>query len=333
MKRMLHCAVVLAAAWSPVSSPLAQAPAAAASLSVPRDTFNTWMERLSNTGRWGAQDQLGTLNLITAAKRRAAAQSVRDGVPVSLANDLVAGPDPNAFLPFRLGVSVYRFDSTTVAAIDSIALLAHGYAFSHIDALSHFAVRDRLYNGVPRDQLAPDGARTLGVEAMRAGVIARGVIVDVPRLKRLAYLPPGTAVTVADLEAWERQHRVRIESGDVVLIRTGRAARSEATGPWQVGDDASGPHPSVALWLKERGVAALGSDVANEASPSVVPGVATPMHLLAIVAMGMPLMDNLNLEDVAREAAARSRPTFLFVVAPLRIRGGTGSPVNPLAVF
>lgn len=333
MKRMLRWILVLAAASFPASSPRAQATAAGASLAIPRDTFNVWMTRLSNAGRWGTQDQLGTLNLITAAKRRAAAQSVRDGVPVSLANDLVAGPDPNAFLPFRLRVAVNRLDSTTMAAIDSMALLAHGYAFSHIDALSHFAVRDRLYNDVPRDQLAPEGARSLGVEAMRAGIVTRGVIVDIPRLKRLDYLPPGTAVTIADLEAWERQHRIRIERGDVVLIRTGRAARSEAMGPWRVSDDASGPHPSVALWLKERGVAALGSDVANEASPSVVSGVATPMHLLAIVSMGMPLMDNLNLEDVAREAVARSRPTFQFIAAPLRIRGGTGSPVNPLAVF
>lgn len=145
MKPMLRYVVVLAATSLPASGPRAQAPVAAASLMVPRDTFD--------------------------------------------------GPDPNAFHPFRLGVVVSRLDSTTVAAIDSIALLAHGYAFSHIDALSHVAFRERLYNVMPRDQLAPEGARTLGVEAMRGGIVTRGVIVDIPRLKRLAYMPAGTAVT------------------------------------------------------------------------------------------------------------------------------------------
>jgi kynurenine formamidase len=332
MKRTTWCAVVVAASLIPVLRPFAQAPAAAP-LSVPRDTFNAWMTRLSNAGRWGAQDELGTLNLITAEKRRVAAQSVRDGISISLASDLVAGPDPNAWLPFHLRVAVFPLDSTTSAAIDTITLFAHGYAFSHVDALSHFVYQDRLYNGFARDQLAPEGARKLGIEVMQAGIVTRGVIVDIPRLKGVEYLQPGLAVTAGDLEQWERQHRMRIEAGDVVLIRTGRAARTEATGPWLVRNDASGPHPSLALWLKERGVAALGSDVANEASPSVVPGVPRPMHLLAIVAMGMPLMDNLNLEQLAREAASRSRPTFLFFAAPLRIRGGTGSPVNPLALF
>ena len=300
---------------------------------VPRDTFNTWMARLSNAGRWGAQDELGTLNLITPAKRRAAAQSVRDGITISLASDLVAGPEPNAISPFRLRVAVNRFDSTTSLAIDSIAILAHGFAFSHLDALSHFIFRGQLYNGVASTQLSSDGARRLGIETMRTGIVSRGVIVDIPRLKGIPFLPAATSVTPADLDAWERQFQIRIEPGDVLLIRTGRAARLAAAGPWLVATDASGPHPSIALWLKERGVAALGSDVANEAFPSVVPGVAAPLHLLAIVALGLPLMDNLNLEELASEAATRSRPTFLFVASPLRIKGGTGSPINPIAVF
>lgn len=325
--------VMAAACCAPAAIALPQGERTGAVQTVPRDTFNAWMAQLSNAGRWGAQDQLGTLNLITPAKRRAAAQSVRDGVSISLASDLVADADPNAFLPFRLRVAVIPFDTTTVAAIDSITLLAHGYAFSHIDALSHFAFHDRLYNRFARDALAPDGARTLGIQVMGSGIVTRGVIVDIPRLRGVPYLRPGDAVTVADLEAWERQHRVRIEPGDVMVIRTGRAPRAAAAGPWLVANDASGPHPSVARWLRTRGVAALGSDVANEASPSVVSGIPTPLHLLAIVAMGMPLMDNLNLEELAREAASRSRATFLFVAAPLRIRGGTGSPVNPIAIF
>jgi kynurenine formamidase len=291
------------------------------------------MARLSNAGRWGDQDQLGTLNLITPAKRRAAAQSVREGISISLASDLVAGPDSNAIRPMRFGLAVSRFDSTTSAAVDSIALLAHGYVYSHVDALSHFLFRDRMYNGFGRDQLTPDGAKKLGIDAMQGGIIARGVLVDVPQLRGVPYLANGDAVTPEDLDLWEKRHGVRIEAGDVVLIRTGRGARVAATGAWRVVANAAGPHPALAAWLRARDVAALGRDVANEVAPSVVPGIANPMHLLSLIALGMPLLDDLDLEAVAKVAMARSRPTFLFVGAPLRIRGATGSPLNPLAIF
>jgi kynurenine formamidase len=309
------------------------APAASQGPSVPRETFDGWMTRLSNAGRWGPDDQLGTLNLITPAKRRAAALLVRDGVTVSLAGDVVPGPDPNAIAPFRLGVGVFPLDSTTMAPIDSFTIMAHGYAYSHLDALAHFIANGRLYNGVTRDQIHPEGAAKLGIEQMRAGIVTRGVIIDIPRFKGVPYLDPGAVITTADLETWERRHRVRVGQGDVVLIRVGRAERTKATGPWTVVSGTAGPHPSIALWLRERGVAVLGSDVANERYPSLVPGIVNPMHNLTIAAMGLPLLDDLDLEAVAREAATRSRPTFLFMAGPLRIRGGTGSPVNPIAVF
>lgn len=325
---MLRLTVAAAFLTPLLASPVTPQPAR-----VPRDTFIVWMTRLSNAGRWGARDQLGTLNLITPEKRRAAAQSVRDGVSISLAADLVAGPDSDAISPMRFALAVVQFDSTTSAAIDSVALLAHGYVYSHIDALAHFVFRNQMYNGFRVDELRPEGARKLGVEAMQAGIVSRGIIVDIPRLRGVPYLGNGDAVTPGDLERWEQSTGVRIEAGDVVLIRTGRWARAEATGRWRLVDNAAGPHPSLAAWLRARGVAALGSDVANEVAPSVVPGVANPMHLLGIVAMGMPLMDDLDLEAVAKEAAARSRPTFLFVGAPVRVRGGTGAPLNPLAIF
>jgi len=311
----------------------AQTPASAGPAQVPRDTLVAWMSRLSNAGRLGAQDQLGTLNLITPAKRRAAAQSVRDGVSISLASDLVAGPDSNALSPMRFGLLVSQVDSLSFAAVDTVAFLIHGYAYSHIDALSHFLVQGQMYNGVGRDQLTPQGAKRLGIEAMQSGIVTRGVLIDVPRLRGVPFLANGDAVTPADLELWEKRNGTRIEAGDVVLIRTGRGARVRASGPWRVELNASGAHPSLAAWLKSRDVAALGSDVANEVAPSVVRGVADPMHLLSIIALGMPLMDDLDLERLANEAVARSRPTFLFVASPLRIRGGTGSPLNPLAIF
>lgn len=328
--RSLSSAVLLSLLAS--SASVGQTPVPVPML-IPRDTFVAWMSRLSNAGRWGAMDQLGTLNLITPAKRRAAAQGVRDGMSISLARDLVAGPDSNAIRPMRFGLIVSRMDSTTTAALDSVVLLAHGYVYSHMDALSHFLFRDRMYNDFAREQLVPEGAKKLGIEVMQAGIVTRGVLIDVPRLRGVPYLSNGDAVMPADLELWEKRSGVRIEAGDVVLIRTGRGARVDATGPWRVVANAAGPHPSLAAWLKSRDVAALGSDVANEVAPSLVPGFDNPMHLLSLIAMGMPLMDDLDLENLAKESAARSRPTFLFVAAPLRVRGGTGSPVNPLAIF
>ena len=328
MKRSAWCIAVLAASWFPAVRLLAQTPMAPTPLPVPRDTFDAWMARLSNAGRWGAEDELGTLNLITPAKRRAAAQSVRDGVTVSLAREVAAGRDSTTLFPFRLRAYSRPFDSTITAAVDSLSVNAHGLTRTHLDALAHIAYRGRFYNGVALDQLAPGGARRLGLEAMQRGIVTRGVLVDLPRLRGVEYLPPGTTVTPADLEQWERQHRVRVEAGDVLLIRVGHGAPGAAAAA-----PASGPHPSLAVWLRERGVAALGSDGGNEAAPSAVRGLSISLHALAVAAMGMPLLDNLDLEEVAREAAARGRPTFLFVAAPPRIRGATGTLINPLAVF
>ena len=300
---------------------------------IARATYDEWMRQVSNAGRWGAADELGTLNLITPAKRSQAAQSVRDGVTISLAHDLVAGANPNAIQPLQLEFTVNPADSIVTWAVDELTLMAHGWAYTHVDALAHSVYRGLMYNRVPRDQLTAAGANRLGVSAMRDGIVTRGVLVDFPRFKSREYLEPGTIITASDIEEWERQSGVRIEPGDVVLLRTGRAARAAAVGEFRVVQGTAGPHPSIALWLKQRGVAALGSDVANEAYPSVVDGISEPLHHLALAGMGMPLFDNLSLDPLAREAVTRGRTTFLFIAAPLRIHGGSGSPINPIAVF
>jgi kynurenine formamidase len=325
-------ALALAAFIAATAVPAQERPAAAPDR-VPRDTFEGWMAALSNAGRWGANDELGTLNLITPEKRRRAAEGVRAGISVSLAHELAPGPDPNAMAPMELRHSVHSTDSPVTWAIDEIRLVYHGWVYSHVDALSHALYRGQMYNGYGREHLTPAGAQRLGVQAMQAGIVTRGVLIDVPRLKGVPYLEPGTPIIVTDLEQWERRRGVRVAAGDVLLIRTGRWARAEALGPWEIAKGTAGPHPSIAAWLKARGVAALGSDVANEVYPSVVPGIGEPLHQLALVALGMPLLDNLDLDALAAEAAARSRYTFLFVAAPLRVRGGSGSPLNPLAIF
>jgi kynurenine formamidase len=138
---------------------------------------------------------------------------------------------------------------------------------------------------------------------------------------------------VADLEAWEKETGVTVGSGDVLLIRTGRWAKVAKDGQWDFLAKAAGSHASVAAWLKARDVAVIGCDGVSDVMPSGVEGLVNPLHELVLVALGMPILDNLDLEAVAAAAAARKRPTFLFVGAPLRVPGGTGSPMNPLAVF
>lgn len=302
-----------------------------------REQFDALFEQLDNTGRWGDRDEKGTLNLITPEVRRLAAAEVRDGGTVSLAREFVAGAVPGAAEPMDLEFMVLSdtvigpADGSVSWTAERMRLFFHGYAFTHVDALSHISYRDRMYNGPTA--AGPDGAPVRNTVApMREGIVTRGVLVDVPRLRGVPYLLPGALVTVADIEAWERRSGVRVRSGDVLVIRTGHWARASEEGPPDMADGLPGIHPSVAAWLHERGVAALGADL-NEPVPSLVPGLNAPLHVLALVAMGMPLFDNMDLEDLAREATARSRWSFLFVAAPLNMRGATGSPLNPLAVF
>ena len=299
---------------------------------VPRATFDEWMTRVSNAGRWGTDDELGALNLITEQSRLKAVAAVRSGRSVSLAHDILPGPNPRALKPVAMEIQVYPNDSSITWAVDELSVIAHGWAYTHLDAIAHGAYRGRMYNGFGPENMNAPAARRLGVQNMRAGISGRAVLFDMPRLLGVPYLASGTAITAEHLERWERMHGVRVEPGDIVLIRTGRWAREQAEPTWD-SRSSGGPHPSIALWLKERGASVLGGDLASEIYPSVVPGVSEPLHMLALVAMGMPIFDNLDLEEAAREAAAASRWTFLFVAAPPRVVGATGALVNPIAIF
>ena len=295
--------------------------------------FDQMMQDISNWGRWGKEDELGTLNLITEKESKAAAALVRDGVTVSLALPLNKVADELNSNPFEHELSVQEFSGHQVAG-DRYAVEYHGFAHSHMDGLPHFAHKGFFYNGVPYSSAKPEGAQRLGIHnAGVKGVFTRGVLVDMPRHLGVDYMTPGSAITAADLEAWEKANGVTIGKGDVLLIRTGRWAKLAKDGPWNFLEQAAGAHASVAAWLKERDVAMIGCDGVSDVMPSGVEGLVNPLHELVIVALGMPVLDNLDLETVAVEAAARGRATFLYVGAPLRVTGGTGSPLNPLAVF
>lgn len=300
--------------------------------SVSREAFDRMMTEVSNARRWGIDDQMGTLNLITPAVRLAALQSVRDGVAVSMSLDVDRFEGVNTRVPLEHEFNVVGAGAASGWALESLAIDYHGYTFSHIDGLGHAIYGGRLYNGMSVDQITDEGATRAGVEQMRNGIVTRGVLIDLPRHLGVPYLEPGRYITVSDLEGWERTSGVTVREGDVLLIRTGRWAREAEVGEWRLTDSAAGPHPELARWLKDRGVVVLGGDNTNERYPSIVPPF-SPIHLLTLVSMGMPLLDNLDLEAVATAAAERGRSTFLFVGSPLPIIGGVGSPMNPLAIF
>ena len=300
---------------------------------ITKETFDAWMQEISNWQRWGADDELGTLNLITPAKRKAAAQLVRNGVSISLSLALnTEGSEYNP-QPFEHELSTENFGAQS-GAVDRYCIAYHGAAHSHLDGLPHVMHEGTLYNGVSAQVLKPNGAEKLGVHNMKEGIFSRGVLVDMAWHKGVDYLEPGTPITIADLENWEAKTGVTLQSGDVLLLRTGRWQRQRVKGPVNMmKDGAAGFHASVAKWLRARDIAALGSDSGADLIPSGVEGKPVPLHELVLVGLGMPMLDNLDLETLSNEAQARERWTFLFIAAPLRVEGGTGSPVNPLAVF
>jgi kynurenine formamidase len=308
------------------------APGIALPAEVSSAQFEQWMKEISNWGRWGADDELGTLNLITPAVRKSAAALVEDGEAVSLALELNKTADTNNTNPFEHKLSHGTFGGHEVAS-DRYAVDYHGFAHSHMDGLPHFVHDGKMYNGVPASVLQESGATRLGIENAWAGVFTRGVLVDMPWLKGVPWLEPGTAITIEDLEAWEKRTGVRVQSGDVLLVRTGRWQRIRDKGTWNFLEAAAGLHASVAPWLKARDVAVIGCDGVSDVMPSGVENKVNPLHELVLVGLGMPILDNLDLDAVAAAAAKRNRWTFLYVGAPLRIPGGTGSPLNPLAIF
>ena len=300
--------------------------------------FERLMEELSNWGRWGPDDQLGAANLVTPARRVEAARLAREGVTVSLARPLLTEQAPDVTQPFGHSMLVVPGPAPAEpallgVALDQYSVAYHGYAHSHIDALCHFLYRGRMYNGVSQDTITEDGCSSLSSFGLAHGIVTRGVLVDVPRLKGVPYLEPGTPIYMEDLEAWEEMAGVTVRPGDAVFIRTGRWARRAELGPWDVAAESAGLHASSAPWIRARDVAFMGSDAALDVAPSQIPGVRSPVHLLTLVAMGIHLFDNQDLEALAETAAELNRWEFMFVAAPLPVQGGTGSPLNALAIF
>ena len=320
MTSRLLAGVLLASAVASGAQPASRAPRNAAE-------FDTLFQQVKNWGRWGPDDQLGAVNLITPAKRKQAAALVKSGEIVSLAHTLLTEKAEDNGSPFEH--TMLRGNN-----MDHYAISYHGYAHSHIDALCHFLYKDQTYNGYARTDVNTDtGCTKLGIQNLKSGIVTRGVLVDIPRLRNLPYLEPGTAIYVEDLEAWEKKSGVTIAAGDAVLLRTGRWARREKLGAWNIAQGAAGFHASVGMWMKARGVAVLGSDAVEDVAPSMVEGVVQPIHTLMLTALGVNLLDNQDLEALGETAARLNRWEFLLTISPMPVAGGTGFPINAIAMF
>ncbi len=296
-------------------------------------------EQVKNWGRWGADDERGALNYITEKKRAAAAALVRDGTAVSCALEFPTQPAADNPHP-ALHMMVQGGDACTVGGpglemtSDFLGVAFHGMAVSHIDALCHVFVNGQMYNGYPGTDVLSVGAQRNSIMAARDGIASRGVLLDLPRLRGVPWLELDTTLTPEDLEAAEEAQGVRVEEGDILLVATGRDARREQHGSWPPVEGMAGLDATCAPWLHERRIAVLGSDGISDALPGRgIEGWSVPIHQFCLVAMGVHLLDNLCLRRLSEACTERGRWEFFLVVAPLRVEGGTGGPVNPVAVL
>ncbi|MCC5475608.1 cyclase family protein [Streptomyces barringtoniae] len=318
----------------PLPAPPAQ-PAAPQPLS--EAAFRELYRRLRDPNPDGGEERRGALDRLTPERVVAAAAEVRCGRTVSLAAPVETRPGPDSPEPatHRMTAPTHRESAEPglTFARDRFAMNVHGDVDSHLDALCHVIFDGELYGGVPSSTVTPDGAGALTLDLVRDGIVGRGVLLDIPRLRGVPWLEPGAQVTAEDLVAAETAQGTTVGPGDLLFVRVGHRLRRRDLGPWDVTRARAGLHPTAMGFLAERHVSVLGSDGNSDAAPSAVAGVAFPVHVLAVNAMGLHLLDYLDFEELAEVCEEQGRWHFLCVVAPLRLPAATGSPVNPIAVL
>jgi kynurenine formamidase len=302
-----------------------------------------WYRTENNWGRWGQQDQLGALNLITPAKRTQAAALVQTGETVSCARPITTDITPD----ITHQVQRFMVDSgegrdtdplerrnSRRGAAEFIGMVFHGQTITHIDALSHYSYDGLMYNGVPAGVVTSrEGAQSHAIDLTAQGLVSRGVLLDIAKVRGVDWLPPDAPVMPEDLDAAERDHGLTVQEGDILLVRTGNYRRRLVDGPVPGTEPSVACHVACAPWFKERGIAMMGTDTSNDARPNPYKTIGNPLHTICLVSLGLWFIDNANLEELAAACAERGRYEFMLTLAPLRLRNVTGSPVNPIALF
>jgi len=293
------------------------------------DELEAMFRRCSNTGRWGPDDELGTLNYITPKKRVAAAALVKSGEVVSAGRDLSTTQNSVDPRPVQHMV-LYNGNGASIS--DYFTIAPHGMSVTHLDALCHFSVDDRLYNNRKRSEtVSAGGAKWGSVYALRQGIFTRGVLLDVAAARDVPWYKSDEYVTVADFEAAEKRQKVRVESGDAIFVRTGMERMEREQGPQEVYPRA-GLHAECVEWMHKRGVSVYGGDCI-EKLPYPSERFTSALHMIVLVAMGLPILDWPALTDLTDTCNRLQRWDFLLTTAPLRLPGGTASPLNPLCAF
>jgi kynurenine formamidase len=292
-----------------------------------QDRVEGYFKELNNWGRWGHDDQRGTANLITAAKRAQAAALVRTGRTVSLARDL--GRQPSLMYHVTFPSNRERAD----VVLDRFDLVYHGFTITHIDALCHVGWDGELFNGRPfKDSLTADGATWCPIDGYFDGITSRGVLLDVAAGRPEGYVTVGKPVTPKELDAAAARAGVKVEPGDVVVVRNGDEAFRKAHPDWV---PRVSPHPGMHLscleWFREKDIAAISWDMMDE-RPVSYRGFAMSTHL-AIPFLGLVLVDNSYPERLAKACVEEGRYEFLFTATPIRLNGATGAPAHPIAIF
>jgi kynurenine formamidase len=309
------------------------------------DVIRDTGKRCSNWGKWGAEDELGTLNYITPELVVRSSRLVKRGVTFSLAIPLdSSGPQinqPRRFNPIHRMILTGP-DFTTgafkrpggVGFADDMVIMALQCA-TQWDALSHCFLDGKLYNGYDANLVSSEGAKRNGIEKMARFIVTRGVLLDIPRVKGVEWLEPGCAITADDLEAAVRAHRVTVGRGDALLVRTGQMAMCRRRKSW--GDYAGGDAPGLSFhtadWIHAHELAALATDTwGMEVRPNELPDSYQPLHQILIPHMGLLVGEIFDLDALAADCAQDGVYEFQFVAPPLPITGAVGTPVNPLAV-
>ncbi len=309
------------------------------------DTIRTTGRRLRNWGKWGADDERGTLNYITPADIVRAAGLIRRGQVFSLAVPFDAkGPQGSQARRFN---PIHRMTITGTDCTAGAVKFPGGVGFSddmvimplqcgtQWDALSHCFEDGRMYNGYEANEVSSRGAERNGIEKVARGIVARGVLLDVPRTRGANWLDPGYAITADDLDATLAAERVELRRGDVVLVRTGHITLCRERGSW--GDYAGGDAPGLSFhtadWMHRHEIAAVATDTwGMEVRPNEFPECYQPLHQVCIPNMGLTIGEIFALDELADDCARDGVYEFFFVAPPLPITGAVGSPVNPIAI-
>jgi kynurenine formamidase len=301
------------------------------------DEIGAYLKDKSNWGRWGKDDDLGTINLITAEKRLAAAKLVKSGRTVSLSRPWNKEPGIGNPKPALQGMRKMTLGAGGAAG-DFIGIDYHGNATTHIDALCHFWGAAGIYNGrSAEDVLGFDGATFGAIDRWSGGIVTRGVLLDIPKLRGEPYVDADNPVHGWDLEDAAKAQGVSVEPGDALVVYMGREAWQAANpeSPYHANPEETSPglHGSAVSFLRENDVAVLVWDFLD-ARPSGFGDfrVGLAVHM-CIPAFGLALLDNALLEPLATACAEEGRYEFMLTIAPLNVPGGTGSPANPIALL